>query len=191
MPLNKQKVICRTSIIIVVSAVAIVLLGSSSAFALSLQPAIHQHNKVFDKKRQHGDGSSSSGGGSDTKSSDKSNNEDNSNNNNVDRNSIQGTNDGRSNSGAHNNLQSVKPTKTGKEVEGEGGSGENVAPSTGTTLPTPQSQTSCEQGSDCTDQQGLGDHDRSSTTTTGSATASKQNNNNNNSTPFVLSLPFP
>jgi len=163
--------------------VAIILLGSSSAFALSLQPAIHQHNKVFDNKRQHGDGSSSNGAGSDTKSSDKSNNDGNSNNNNIDRNSNQGTNDGRSNSGAHNNLQSVEPAKTGKEVEGEGGSGQNVAPPIGTTMSTPQSQTSCEQGSDCTDQQGLGDRDRSSPTT--GATTKQED------TPFVLSLPFP
>src|SRR4051812_20597202 len=124
---NKQKVICHT-LIIVVATVAIIVLGSSSAFALSLQSVIHQHNKVFDKKQQDGDSSSSSGS-SDTKSSDKSNNEAN-NNNNIDKNYQRSTNDGTSNSGAHDKLQAVEPAETGKE--GERVSGENIAPPTGT-----------------------------------------------------------
>jgi hypothetical protein len=51
-------------------------------------------------------------------------------------------------------------------------------------MPTPD--TTCEQGSNCTDQQGLSDRDRSSTTSTTSAITSGEDNNN---TPFVL--PFP
>ncbi len=185
MPQNKQKLICNT-LTMVVATVAIVLLGFSSSYssvaALSLQSVIHHHHSnVFDKKQQ--DSASSGGDGrssSNTKSSDNSNNDGSSdgiNNNNKN----QGTNDDSSNSGAHDNLQSVEPAKTGKE--GELGSGENVASPTGTTAPTPESQTSCEQGSNCTNQQGLGDHDRSSTT--GSAGKSGQDNN----TPFIL--PFP
>lgn len=58
---DKQKVICHTLIIVV--AFIIVMLGSyySTSFvsAFSLQPTIHHHNKVFDKK-QESDSSSSS-----------------------------------------------------------------------------------------------------------------------------------
>lgn len=169
----------------VVATVAIVLLGFSSSYssvaALSLQSVIHHHHSnVFDKKQQDsassgGDGSSSSN----TKSSDNSNNDGSSDG--INNNKNQGTNDDSSNSGAYDNLQSVEPAKTGKE--GEIGSGENVASPTGTTGLTPESHTSCEQGSNCTNQQRLGDHGRSSTT--GSAGKSGQDNN----TPFIL--PFP
>jgi hypothetical protein len=184
---NKQKVICHTLII----AVTIVLLGSSSysssVFAFPFQSTIH-HHKVFDKKqdsgsnpkdaRNGGDSSDNSDSSrasstSDTKSSDSSNNLASSDNNN--RNNDQGTNDG-SNTGAHNNLQAVEPAKTSEQQ----GTAENI-PSSGTATPIPQ--TTCEQGSNCTDQQGLSDHDRS---TTASTTPSKQED-----TPFVLSLPFP
>jgi lipopolysaccharide export LptBFGC system permease protein LptF len=183
MPQNKQKVICH-SLTMVVVTVAIVLLGFSSVFALSLQPAIHQHNKVFDKKQQDRSSSaahSSSSGSSDSKSSDKLNNEGNSNNDNN-RNNNQGTNDG-SNPGADDNLQSAD-TDQQQQQEQQGGR-ENVAPlDTSTPTPTPTPQTACEQGSNCTDQQGLSDRNRSTTNT---ATVTKQDDN----TPFVLSLPFP
>ena len=134
---------------------------------------------MFDKKQQDsasGRGDSSS---SKTKGLDNSNTEGISKNNNNDKNYQQGTNDGRSNS-----RQSVEHAKTGKEVER--GGGENVAPPTVTTAPTPESQTSCKQGSNCTGHQGLSDHDRSSTT---SSTNTLEQDNGN--TPFVLSLPFP
>ena len=168
---NKQKVICHTLII----AVTIVMLGSSysSVSAFPLQSVIHHHHKVFDKKQESGSSSSSS---SDTKSSDNSKNEGNGNNNN--KNNNQGTDDG-SNTGHDNNLQVVEPAKTGEQQQG---TGESVAP---IETATPMPQTSCEQGSNCTDQQGLSDRDRSTTATT-STTTTKQDN-----TPFVLSLPFP
>ncbi|MFL6342157.1 MAG: hypothetical protein ACJ72U_11515, partial [Nitrososphaeraceae archaeon] len=92
----------------------------------------------------------------------------------------QSTNDG-SNTGTDNNLQAIEPAKPDEQAQQ--GAGENVPP-TETATPTPQ--TSCEQGSNCTDQQGLSDRDRSTTATTTNTT--KQDNNN---TPFVLSLPFP
>jgi hypothetical protein len=79
-------------------------------------------------------------------------------------------------------LQAIDTAKPDEQEQQ--GAGENVPP-TGTATPTPQ--TSCEQGSNCTDQQGLSDRDRSTTATTTNTT--KQDNNNN--TPFVLSLPFP
>ena len=183
MPQNKQKLICNTLTMVVVATVAIVLFGFSSSYssvaALSLQLVIHHPRKVFDNKQQDSASSGGDGSSSNTKSSDNSNNDGSSDGNNNSKN--QGTNDGSSNSDAHDNLQSVEPAKTGKEWEL--GSGENVASPTRTTAPTPQSQTSCEQGSNCTDQQGVGDHDRSSTT--GSASKSGQDNN----TPFIL--PFP
>ena len=186
MSLNKQNVICHISII----ALAIVLLGSSSvsvsasAFDLPFQSALHHHNKVFDKKQQdHG-----SSGSADTKSSHKSNNKGNSNNNNFDNNNKQGANDcgGSSDSGSHDSLQAIQLAKSGQQQQQV--AGENIPPIL--TSPGATPSTTCEQGSNCTDQQGLNGQDRSSSTT-GSATASEQNNNNNNSTPFVLSLPFP
>jgi hypothetical protein len=178
---DKQKVISH-ALITGVAVAAIVMFGfssysSSSAFALPFQSAIHHHNKVFDKKQDSGSNSKEASNGGDssanddssrasstseTKSSDSSNNLASSDNNN--RNNDQGTNDG-SNIGAHNNLQT----------------GDNIAQSE-TATPTPQ--TTCEQGSNCTDQQGLSDRDRSTTDT---ATVTKQDDN----TPFVLSLPFP
>jgi hypothetical protein len=181
MPQDKQKVIRHTSIIVVIAA-ATILIGSScsysTAFALSLQqPAIHHHNKVFDKKQQDRDSSDSS----EAKISDRSNNEGNSDNN-FDENNKRGTNDGSSDSGSHDNLQAVEPenTKSGKQQKQQG-TGKSIAPGV-TATPTPTSQTTCERGSNCTDQQGLSDHDRVTTNTT-----TKQDDN----TPFVLSLPFP
>jgi len=185
MPHNKQKVICNT-LTIVLATVAIILLGLgfsssySSVAALSLESVIHHQSKVFDKKQQDGGSSaahsSSSTGSSDTKSSDRSNNE--GNNNNIDRNNNQVTNDGNSNSGAHDDLQAVEPANTKTREQQQRGIGESIVPS-GTATPSPQ--TTCEQGSNCTDQQGLSDHDRSTT-----AITTEQDN-----TPFVLSLPFP
>jgi hypothetical protein len=108
---------------------------------------------------------------------DKSNNEGNNNNNN--KNNNQGTNDGSSNTGADNNLQAAEPAnaKTDEQQQQQG-TGESIAPS-GSATPSPQP--TCEQRTNCTDQQGLSDHDRSTTDTT-----TEQDN-----TPFVLSLPFP
>ena len=186
MPLSKQNVACYMLMII---AVAFVLLGSSAfVFALSLQqPSIHNYNKVFDKEQDSvstGDGSrrssssNSHSSNSHTKSYDNSN-EGNSDDNN--KNDNQGTNDG-SNIGAHNNnLLAVEPAKSGEQQQQS--DRENVASTTGTTTPTPKPHASCEQGSNCTDQQGLNDQDRSS--------SSSEQDNNNNTTPFVLSLPFP
>jgi cytoskeletal protein RodZ len=186
MPLSKQNVACYMLMII---AVAFVLLGSSAfVFALSLQqPSIHNYNKVFDKEQDSvstGDGSrrssssNSHSSNSHTKSYDNSN-EGNSDDNN--KNDNQGTNDG-SNTGAHNNnLLAVEPAKSGEQQQQS--DRENVASTTGTTTPTPIPHASCEQGSNCTDQQGLNDQDRSS--------SSSEQDNNNNTTPFVLSLPFP
>jgi hypothetical protein len=167
----------------VVIVAAIILIGSScscsTAFALSLQqPAIHHHNKVFDKKQQDSDSSDSS----DAKISDRSNNEGNSDNN-FDKNNKRGTNDGSSDSGSHDDLQVVKPanTKSGEQQQQQG-TGEN-SPLIGTATSTPQ--TSCEQGSNCTDQQGLSDHDRSATDSTSTTTTEEDN------MPFVLPVPFP
>ncbi|MFL6396262.1 MAG: hypothetical protein ACJ706_03775 [Nitrososphaeraceae archaeon] len=209
---NKQKVICHTLII----ALTIVILGSScysSVSAFPFQSTIH--HKVFDKKQDSrsnskdasnggsstgnsgrssssssdktvdhlqvssGTGSSSSSSTStpDTKSSDSSNNLRNSDNN---ENNDQSTNDG-SNTGTDNNLQAIEPAKPDEQAQQ--GAGENVPP-TETATPTPE--ITCEQGSNCTDQQGLSNRDRSTTATTTNTT--KQDNNN---TPFVLSLPFP
>ena len=173
---DKQKVICHTLIMVV--AFTIVLFGSyysssSSVSAFSLQSPIH-HHKVFDKK-QGSDSSSSS----DIKRSDNSDNNGNSNNNNDDsnKNNNQGTNDG-SNTGTDNTFQAVEPAKSGEQQQQ--GSGENIAP---IEIATPKSKTICEQGSNCTDQKGSSDRDRSTT----DAATTKQDDN----TPFVLSLPFP
>ena len=160
---KQNKVSCHALIIVVASA--IVMLGSSysslpSVSAFPFQSAIH-HHKVFDKKQV-----SSSSSSSDAKA--------NSNNNNKNNNQDTGTNDG-SNTRPDNNLQSAETDQKQQQ-----GGGENVPP-TDTSTPTPQ--TACEQGSNCTDQQGLSDRDRSSTTS--SASTSGQDNN----TPFVL--PFP
>ncbi len=75
---------------------------------------------------------------------------------------------------------SIRTNDVGNTGENQG-SGENV-PLTRTD--TPALQTTCEQGSNCTDQQSSTDRDRSTTATTD---ATKQDNN----MPFVLSLPFP
>jgi hypothetical protein len=215
---NKQKAICHTLTIALTIVILGSSCYSSSVSAFTLQPAIH-HDKLFDKKQDSrsnskdasnggsstgnsgrssssssdktvdhlqvssGTGSSSSSSSRstpDTKSSDSSNNLRNSDNN---ENNDQSTNDG-SNTGTDNNLQAIDPAKPDEQEQQ--GAGENVPP-TGTATPTPQ--TSCEQGSNCTDQQGLSDRDRSTTATTTNTT--KQDNNNNNNTPFVLSLPFP
>jgi clumping factor A len=193
---NKQKVISGILIIIVVT---IVMLGYSSSHsfvsAFPLQSANH-HHKVFDKKQDSGSSSrdmdsgssdnndrsssssqygssdvssSSSGSSTDTKNSYNSNSIGNNSNNND-----QGANGG-SNTGADNNLHAIESPKTDQQQQG---TGENIPP-TETTTPTPQ--TTCEQGSDCTDQQGSGNSDHSTTPTT-----TKQDN-----TPFVFSLPFP
>jgi cytoskeletal protein RodZ len=201
---NKQKMICHTLII----ALTIVILGFSSyssIFAISVQSAIH-HHKVFDKKQDsdsdskdarsdgsdgrpssssdkiddhlqisssHSSDSGSSSSSSDTKSSDNTNNVDSANTNK--NNNDQSTNDG-SNTGADNNLQAVEPAKTGEQQQQSTGKNSSLI---GTATST--SHTSCEQGSNCTDQQGLSDHDRS---TTDNTTTTKQDN-----MPFVL--PFP
>jgi hypothetical protein len=156
---NKHKVICHALII----AVTILMLGYSSVFAFPFQSTIH-HHKVFDKKQDIGGSNSLH-----RKSSDNSNNEGNSVNNNN-----RGTNDDRR--GSDNNLQAVEPAKTHEQQQR---SGENVAP-TGIATPTPE--TTCEQGSNCTDQQGLSDRDRFTTAS---------DNTTEDNTPFVLSLPFP
>ena len=165
---KQNKVSCHTLIIVVASA--IVMLGSSYSYlpsvsAFPFQSAIH-HHKVFDKKQV----SSSSGSSSDAKAS--------SNNNNKNNNQDTGTNDGGDTS-PDNNLQSAE---TDQQQQQKQGGGENVAP-IDTSTPTSTPETTCEQGSNCTDQQGFSDRDRSSTTS--SAGTSGQDNN----TPFVL--PFP
>ena len=183
---GKQKVITGIFIIILVT---ILTFGSSSyslVSAVSSQSSI-DHDKASVKKQQSrsdaDDGSSSkdkdnagindNGGGSsgssrqdsseaissvrsrisnsDTKSSDNSNNVGDIENNNNN----QAANDGSNT-----------------------GTGENV-PSIATDIPTPHR--SCDQGSNCNDQQ-----DPSNTDHRTAPTATKQNN-----TPFVLSLPFP
>jgi len=177
---DKQKVINGIFIIILVT---ILTFGSSSyslVSAVSSQSSI-DHDKASVKKQEsrsdaddgssskdkdNGDGSSGSSrhdssdassrlssriSNSDTKSSDNSNNVGGIENNNNN----EAANDG-SNTGA----------------------GENV-PSIGIAIPTPHR--SCDQGSNCNDQQ-----DPSNTDHPTAPTATKQNN-----TPFVLSLPFP
>ena len=167
---DKQKKVSFHTLIIVVAS-AIVILGSSysslhSVSAFPFQSAIH-HHKVFDKKQVSGSSSSS-----DAKA--------NSNNNNKNNNQDTGTNDGGDTS-PDNNLQSAETDQQQQQQQKQGG-GENVAP-IDTSTPTPTPETTCEQGSNCTDQQGFSDRDRSSTTS--SAGTSGQDNN----TPFVL--PFP
>jgi hypothetical protein len=81
-----------------------------------------------------------------------------------------------------NNLQSVE---TDQEQQQQG-TGEYISSvGTATPTPTPAPQITCEQESNCTDQQGFNDRDRSSSPTTSSAGTSGQDNN----TPFLL--PFP
>jgi hypothetical protein len=174
-------------------AITLVLLSVfsySSVSALSLQSVIHHQNKAFSKKQDGGsnsNGGSSGGssGNSNTKGSDNLNNEDNSNSN-IDKKNNQGTNHG-TNTGHHNNL-AIEPPKTGGQQQQQI-TGENIPPIM--TTPAPMPSIICEQGSNCTDQQGVNDQDRSSSSMTSSATTSEQDNNSNNNTPFVLSLPFP
>jgi hypothetical protein len=173
---NKENVICHALIM----AVTIVLLGFSSSYyycsasALPFQSA-NNHHKVFDKKQDNSDASSkdasndgdgsdngdgpssksdktlshtddsssdtgrvSSSSNSDSRGSKSSNNLGNSdyNDNNNNKNNDQGTNDGGN---------------TGEKQ----GTGENVQV---TRTNTPQ--TTCEQASNCTDQQGSSDIDR-------------------------------
>ncbi len=208
-PQGKQKMNCHLWIIAV--AITLLLLSAfsySSVSAFSLQSVIHHQNKVFSKKQDSGSNSngaasSSNSGGSNTKGSDKSNNEGNSNNNNNDNNNNdnnnnnnnQGTNgDGSSNAGSHGGLQAVEPANPGENQQQQETRANDAQTGMATSRSTPD--TSCEQGSNCTDQQGLSDHDRSSSSsssssTTGGATTPEQDNDNNNNTPFVLSLPFP
>ena len=176
---NKQKkVTCNMWIIVV--AVTILMFGfsfHSSVSAFSLQSVIHHNNKVFDNDKNQGSGSSrgSSSGSLDTKSSEDSN-EGNGNSNNE-NNNIQDTHDS-SDTNVDTNSQDLQSAKSAEKKQQQG-STENVAP-IGTATPTPE--TTCEQGSNCTDQHGLTDQDRSTT----SADTTKEDN-----TPFVLSLPFP
>ena len=176
---KRKKVSCHTLIIVV--AFTIVMLGSSSysssVSAFPFQSAIHHHNKVFDKKQDSVSSGDRIRGSSHTKNSDNSNNEGSSNDNK--KNNDQGTNDG-SNTDSDNNLQAVESVTRGEQQRQ--GTGESVS-SVGTAAPMPTPQTTCEQGSNCTDQQGFSDRDRSSTTN--STGTSGQDNN----TPFVL--PFP
>ena len=157
-------------------AITLVLLSVfsySSVSALSLQSVIHHQNKAFSKKQDGGsnsNGGSSGGssGNSNTKGSDNLNNEDNSNSN-IDKKNNQRTNHG-TNTGRHNILVGIEPTKAGRQQQQV--AGENIPPIL--TSPGATPSTTCEQGSNCTDQQGLNDQDHSSSTT-GSATATEQN----------------
>jgi fructose-specific phosphotransferase system component IIB len=173
--------ICNMWVVVVVVAVTIIMSGfsfHSSVSAFPLKSVIHHNNKVFDNDKNQGSGSSrdsSSSNSLDTKSSDNSN-EGNDNNNNENNNN-HGTRDS-SDTNADTNSQVLQSAKS-PEKKQQHGSTENVAP-IGTATPTPE--TTCEQGSNCTDQQGLTDQDRSTT----SADTTKVDN-----TPFVLSLPFP
>jgi hypothetical protein len=177
---NKQKKVTCNMWIIIVVAVTILMFGfsfHSSVSAFSLQSVIHHNNKVFDNDKNQGSGSSrgSSSGSLDTKSSEDSN-EGNGNSNNE-NNNIQDTHDS-SDTNVDTNSQDLQSAKSAEKKQQQG-STENVAP-IGTATPT--LETTCEQGSNCTDQQGLTDQDRSTT----SAEPTKVDN-----TPFVLSLPFP
>ena len=175
--------VCNMWVVVgVVVAVTIIMSGfsfHSSVSAFPLKSVIHHNNKVFDNDKNQGSGSSRDGSSSssslDTKSSDNSN-EGNDNNNNENNNN-HGTRDS-SDTNADTNSQVLQSAKS-PEKKQQQGSTENVAP-IGTATPTPE--TTCEQGSNCTDQQGLTDQDRSTT----SADTIKEDN-----TPFVLSLPFP
>jgi cytoskeletal protein RodZ len=177
--------ICNMWVVVVVVAVTIIMSGfsfHSSVSAFPLKSVIHHNNKVFDNDKNQGSGSSRDGSSSsssssslDTKSSDNSN-EGNDNNNNENNNN-HGTRDS-SDTNADTNSQVLQSAKS-PEKKQQQGSTENIAP-IGTATPTPE--TTCEQGSNCTDQQGLTDQDRSTT----SADTTKVDN-----TPFVLSLPFP
>jgi cytoskeletal protein RodZ len=175
--------ICNMWVVVVVVAVTIIMSGfsfHSSVSAFPLKSVIHHNNKVFDNDKNQGsgssrDGSSSSSSSLDTKSSDNSN-EGNDNNNNENNNN-HGTRDS-SDTNADTNSQVLQSAKS-PEKKQQQGSTENIAP-IGTATPTPE--TTCEQGSNCTDQQGLTDQDHSTT----SADTTKVDN-----TPFVLSLPFP
>ncbi len=80
-----------------------------------------------------------------------------------------------------NNVGDIENNNNNNQAANDGsntGTGENV-PSIATDIPTPHR--SCDQGSNCNDQQ-----DPSNTDHRTAPTATKQNN-----TPFVLSLPFP
>jgi hypothetical protein len=158
--LDKQNMIYHMLII----AVTIVIIGSSSSSFVSafpIQSAIHHQ---FDKRQDSdnsNDGRSSSS--SDTKSSDNSNNKGNGNNNN--KNNNQGTNEG-SNTGTDNNLQSIEAQKTDGESQG---TGTTMAPSIDTITPqTPLLPA-----------------------TNSSTNHSDPTTNTKNSTPFRLPMPFP
>jgi hypothetical protein len=188
---NKQKVISGILMILVVT----LMLGCSSysyVFAPPLQPANH-HHKVFDKKQDSGTSSKDASNGGDGDSSDNSGGYSSSSGKTLghtddsssDSSRGSSTSDIRS-SDSSNNLDNSDNKNNDHSTNDVGNTGENQGSRenvslTGTNTPTPQ--TTCEQGSNCTDQQGLGDRDRFTTATT----ARKQDNN----TPFILSLPFP
>jgi hypothetical protein len=160
-------------------AITLILLSAShfyssvSAFSFSLQSVIHHQNNIFSKKQDGGSDSNSNGIGisssnPNTKGSDNSDNEGNSNTD-IDM---------------KNNQRTNSPTDTGSHITGgrqQQVTGENIPPIV--TAPAATPSTTCEQGSNCTDRQGLSDRDRSSITS--NASTSGQNNN----IPFVL--PFP
>jgi hypothetical protein len=163
-------------LIITVGVITILILGfssyssPSSVSALPFQSATH-HHKISDKKQSGDSIDVSSSSNSDTKRSDHFNE---GNSKNINKNNNQGTHDS-SNTGA--GLSAAEPAKSGEQQQQ--GNGENAAPIQ-TSTPTPE--TTCEQGSNCTDQQSLSDRDRS----TNASGPTEQED-----TPFVLSLPFP
>ena len=118
----------------------------------------------------------SSDGGGDGSSEAKSSAD--SNEGNGDSNNENNNNQDTRDTNADTNSQDLQSAKSAEQKQQQG-STENVAP-TGTATPAPA--TACEQVSNCTDQQGLTDRDRSTT----SADTTKVDNE-----PFVLSLPFP
>ena len=188
---KRQKIM---SYILVIMAVTVMILGSSfysSVSAVSSQSSM-THHKAFVKKQDggskshdggssrskdtgignDGDSSSDNSGGSSTSSSDKTvgHTDDSS----SDGSSITSDTKSSDSSNRLGNSDNDNNNKNNDQATNDvGNTGESQRSG---------DQPTCEQGSNCTDQQGLSDRDRSTTTTT----ATKQEDN----APFVLSLHF-
>lgn len=183
---NKQKVITGISIMIIVT---ILTVGSSSyslVSAISSQSSIDHHKASVKKQESRSDANVD-----DRSSKDKGNAERNdkvggSSGSSQDDSSDASSSTGNSDTAGSDNSNDVGDTQknnnnNNNQAANDGsntGIGENV-PSIAPAIPAPDR--SCQQGSNCNDQQ-----DPSNTDHPTAATPTKQGN-----TPFVLSLPFP
>jgi hypothetical protein len=182
---NKQKVVTGMSIMIIV---AILTFGSSSyslVSAISSQSSVDHHKASVKKQESRSDANAD-----DRSSKDKGNAERNdkvgassgsSQGHSSDASSSTSNSDTEGSDNSNNVGDAEKNNNNNNQATDDGsntGIGENV-PSITPAIPAPHR--SCDQGSNCTDQQ-----DPSNTDHPTAATPTKQG-----STPFVLSLPFP